>query len=278
MRRRVQATDEPNSATRAGETYNSMHTHDLHEQSPSLFFYERLQFAFDHFNRTLFDGALGQCLMTVRSSNRHHGYHHAKRFIAPDGRLIGELGLHPGYFTIQPIESAMATLVHEMVHVWQHQHGKPTRSNAHNREWADKMIAVGLQPSDTGLPDGRETGRTMSDYINPNGPFIKSCKQLTAMGFELPWLDRHLPRTPARVQQYQADLAEAGVHLEFSASPLDSLPEKIEGKPVVFTPKPRAGNRRYRYECASCATRAWAEEDADILCGTCETPLVCVTG
>lgn len=92
-------------------------------QSPTLYFYERLQVAFDHFNRTLFDGSLNQCLMTVRSSNRHHGYHHAHRFIAPDGEMIGELGLHPGYFTIQPIESAMATLVHEMVHVWQHQHG-----------------------------------------------------------------------------------------------------------------------------------------------------------
>ena len=248
------------------------------DQTPTLYFYQQLQTAFDHFNRTLFEGALGQCLMTVRSSNRHHGYHHAKRFIAPDGALVGELGLHPGYFTIQPVESAMATLVHEMVHVWQHQHGKPSRSNPHNRQWADKMIAVGLQPSHTGLPGGRETGHAMSDYIIPSGPFLRCCRQLMAEGFELPWLDRHLPQTPERVQQYQAALADAGVQMEFSASPLEGLPQEVDGKPVVFMPKQRTGKRRLRYECSGCSTRAWAEEGADILCGTCEASLICVTG
>jgi hypothetical protein len=252
-----------------------MHATSFPDHTPTLYFYGRLQTAFDHFNRTLFEGSLGQCLMTVRSSNRRYGHHHAGRFIAPDGGLIGELGLHPGYFTIQPIESAMSTLVHEMAHVWQHQHGKPTRSNPHNRQWADKMVAVGLQPSNTGLPDGRETGHAMSDYIIPSGPFIHSCRQLTAEGFQLPWLDRHLPQAPERVRQYQEALADAGVKMEFSASPLETLPQEINGKPVVFLPKPRTGQRRIRYECSGCATRAWAEGYADILCGTCEVPLVC---
>jgi predicted SprT family Zn-dependent metalloprotease len=255
-----------------------MHAKTITDWTPTLYFYERLQTAFDHFNRTLFEGALGQCLMTVRSSNRHHGYHHAQRFIAPGGRLIGELGLHPGYFTIQPVESAMATLVHEMVHVWQHQHGKPSRSNPHNRQWADKMIALGLQPSHTGLPGGREMGHAMSDFIIPSGPFLGSCRQLTAEGFELPWLDRHLPQAPERVQQYHAALADAGVQVEFSACPLESLPEEVDGKPVVFTPKLRSGKRRLRYECSSCSARAWAEQDADILCGSCEGPLICANG
>jgi hypothetical protein len=252
-----------------------MHAKSNPGQTPTLYFYEQLQAAFDHFNRTLFEGALSQCLMTVRSSNRHHGYHHAHRFIAPDGELIGELGLHPGYFTIQPIESAMATLVHEMVHVWQHQHGKPTRSNPHNRQWADKMITIGLQPSHTGLPDGRQTGHAMSDYIISSGLFLQSCRELTDSGYNLPWLDRHLPQAPERVRQYHAELADAGVNIEFSASPLETLPEEIDGKSVVFLPKSRIGKRKFRYECSGCATRAWAQEDADILCGTCQAPLIC---
>ena len=37
-----------------------------------------------------------------------------------------------------------------MTHVWQHQHGKPSSRGYHNREWAAKMKAIGLQPSNTG--------------------------------------------------------------------------------------------------------------------------------
>ena len=40
-------------------------------------------------------------------------------------------------------------LVHEMVHVWQEQYGHPASRGYHNKQWAAKMKAVGLQPSGT---------------------------------------------------------------------------------------------------------------------------------
>src|SRR5262249_57307599 len=47
-------------------------------------------------------------------------------------------------------------LVHEMVHVWQEQYGHPASRGYHNKQWAAKMKAVGLQPSGTirKLPGG----------------------------------------------------------------------------------------------------------------------------
>jgi hypothetical protein len=39
-----------------------------------------------------------------------------------------------------------------MVHLWQHHHGKPSRTGYHNKEWATMMKAVGLIPSDTAAP------------------------------------------------------------------------------------------------------------------------------
>ena len=251
----------------------SMPAHPISSQTPTAYFYARLQWAFDHFNGALFNGALHQCLLTVRSSNRHHGYHHARRFISPQGELIGELGLHPGYFTVQPVESAMATLVHEMVHVWQHQHGRPTKSKPHNREWADKMKAIGLQPSHNGLPGGNETGHAMSDYILPSSSFIDACRALISEGFELPWLDRHLPQKAAAAHAYQDELINAGLDVGFSAAPVQSLPETIDGKPTVYEPKPSPPKQRHRFECPACQMRAWAKADADLLCGTCEHPL-----
>src|SRR5665647_1386293 len=130
--------------------------------SPSLILYNTLQTAFDHFNKYLFADQLPHCLITLRSASRVYGYHHANRFISPDGQFLDEVGMHPGFFTLRPIEAVMSTLVHEMVHHWQHHFGTPSRSNPHNREWATKMVALGLQPSKTGLPGGIKTGRSIS--------------------------------------------------------------------------------------------------------------------
>ena len=77
----------------------------------------------------------------------------------------------------------MSTLVHEMTHHWQNHAGTPSPSNPHNKEWADKMVSMGLQPSHTGLPGGRKTGRSMSDYILPDGPFLSACRELLSGGF-----------------------------------------------------------------------------------------------
>jgi len=102
---------------------------------PTLETYTALQRAFDHFNAKLFDNTLPPCLITLRSGRQHRGYHHAERFVSLDGRVIHELGLNPGFFTLQPIEIVLSTLVHEMVHHWQACHGRPTPSSHHNREW-----------------------------------------------------------------------------------------------------------------------------------------------
>lgn len=87
--------------------------------SPTLSMYSALQRAFDHFNEQLLDNELPLCLITLRSSRRQRGYHYPERFISRDGTIIHELGVHPGYFTLNPLEVALSTLVHEMVHHWQ---------------------------------------------------------------------------------------------------------------------------------------------------------------
>lgn len=58
-----------------------------------------------------------------------------------------------------------------MCHQWQFYFGTPSRKGYHNWEWATKMIEIGLQPSSTGEPGGRQTGQSMSDYIISGGKF-----------------------------------------------------------------------------------------------------------
>jgi predicted SprT family Zn-dependent metalloprotease len=81
----------------------------------------------------------------------------------------------------------LSTLAHEMAHVWQQAHGTPPRRSYHDREWAAKMKDIGLQPSTTGAPGGKETGQSVTHYILPGGPYAKAYARLQATGFQLHW-------------------------------------------------------------------------------------------
>lgn len=237
--------------------------------SPTLSLYTALEQAYDHFNVRLFGGHLQPCLITLRSATRVYGYHHAARFISPDGKLVDELGMHPGFFTLQPVEVVLSTLVHEMVHHWQNHSGTPSPSNPHNREWSEKMAFIGLQPSHTGLPGGKKTGRSMSDYVLPDGLFLKSCRELLAQGFSLPWMDRHAPIKPEAQAEHQRAISAAGVVNEMTPAPVTVIPTLVAGNPAVWSPPPKKPQTRYKFSCSKCETKAWAAPDAAILCGVC---------
>jgi len=242
---------------------------------PTLALYESLQTAFDHFNGVLFASELPDCLITLRSSRRQRGYHHAERFVSPDGKVIHELALNPGFFTLQPLEVALSTLVHEMVHHWQESLGQSTPSNHHNQEWVRRMQSIGLEPTSTGLPGGKQTGRKVSHYIHPDGLFIKACQQLIATGFTLPWMDRYAPVEPEELTQIRAHLAELTPQPELGATPLSTLPVEVKTdlnkppQPMVFKPPEKRLNDRIKHVCPQCKASAWSKAHTQLVCGAC---------
>jgi predicted SprT family Zn-dependent metalloprotease len=147
--------------------------------------YSGLQEAYDHFNAELFDGRLVDVFITYQRHAHSKGYFAADRF---SGRQIAfakhELALNPDAFVDRSDEQIAPTLVHEMAHCWQKQHGTPGSRGYHNREWAAKMKSLGLQPSNTGVPGGKETGQSMSHYIIPDGPFAMTFRKLERMETE----------------------------------------------------------------------------------------------
>jgi hypothetical protein len=100
---------------------------------------------------------------------------------------VPELALNPDSFIGRTDEMILSTLVHEMAHVWQQTHGRPPRKGYHDREWAVKMLEIGLQPSNTGEPGGKETGQSMSHYILPDRRYSKVFAKLAATGFQPHW-------------------------------------------------------------------------------------------
>jgi predicted SprT family Zn-dependent metalloprotease len=150
--------------------------------------YQGFQQAYDFFNRELFDKRLPQVLVTLQRHAKSRGYFSPERF---NGRIdesaVHELALNPDAFTGRTDEMILSTLAHEMAHVWQQTHGKPPRRSYHDRQWAAKMREIGLQPSSTGEPGGKETGQTVSHYILPGGRYAKAYAKLAARGFQLHW-------------------------------------------------------------------------------------------
>jgi predicted SprT family Zn-dependent metalloprotease len=157
--------------------------------------YSGPQEAFDHFDRELFDGTLPDVFITYQRKARSHGYFAADRFSGRGGgeRRHHEVALNPDAFIGQTDKQICQTLVHEMHHLWQHTGGKPAPRSYHNKEWAAKMKANGLQPSSTGMVGGKETGQHMADYVIPGGRFETAYEKLAATDWKLNLESAHRP-------------------------------------------------------------------------------------
>lgn len=157
--------------------------------------YTALDQAFAHFNAALFGSALVGVLITLHKHTRARGYYRRKAFAHRGAaeRFTDEICLCPNTHCGRSDQDILSTLVHEMVHLWQFHHGNPSRHGYHNREWADRMQALGLMPSSTGAPGGQRTGQRMTHYVIAGGRFDVACRELLATGWRLQWEE---PETP----------------------------------------------------------------------------------
>ena len=114
----------------------------------------------------------------------------------------------------------------------QHHFGTPSRPGYHNSQWACLMKEVGLIPSATGKPGGKETGQQISHYIEPAGRFSASCAELIdERGFTLPYVELW-------------DESEREMRAKKASS-------------------------KTKYTCPSCRVNAWAKPGTRLLCGRC---------
>lgn len=215
--------------------------------------YGELQLAYDHFNRTLFGSELPPCLITFQREKRTYGYFsHARFESAGTGDMIDEIAINPSYFAVVPVTEIMQTLVHEMAHLWQAHFGTPGRRGYHNRQWAEKMEAIGLMPSDTGQPGGRKVGEKMADYPIEGGSFSVACEELLTGDYTITWRDRF----PAQPLRHSGDAGDA------------------QGSPSM--PAAEVGNdksNRKKYTCPTCGSNTWGKPGLKLICGECRTPL-----
>jgi len=204
--------------------------------------YDELSHAYDFFNRRLFGGELPGCLFTLQRKSRSMGYFSFERFVNRDDTKSDEIALNPEYFATRPVEDVLSTLVHEQVHQWQRRFGTPPRRGYHDQEFAAKMEAIGLMPSNTGTPGGKTTGEKMSHYIMADGPFIHACKELLQTSFEIVWYDR-FPVQMVKEYEFAAGttvtlMQPAGASAMAATEAASGMPADDDGEPVTGIASP----------------------------------------
>jgi hypothetical protein len=148
---------------------------------------------------------------------------------------VHEISLNPDYLSREPRDVA-STIVHEMVHLWQHAFERPSRRAYHNAQWGRKMESIGLMPSSTGLPGGKKTGQSVTHYIIEGG------------AFEYAWA-----RLPSETL------------LPLVAGCTDQRQLSKQNKQLASKTK---------FACAGCSSSAWGKPDLRIVCGICNQPMV----
>lgn len=97
------------------------------------------------------------------------------------------------------------------------------------------MHEIGLHPSDTGQPGGKETGQSCSHYIVEGGRYARVFAELAA-----------LPDFTALYVELWDDARK--------------------------TRKAKSASKT-RYTCPSCELNAWAKPGVRLMCGECSEPM-----
>jgi predicted SprT family Zn-dependent metalloprotease len=201
--------------------------------NPTQDTYRNLNKAYEFFNKRLFDGMLPRCLVTLQRRAGSYGYFHNQIFSTRDGHTVtDEIALNPKTFKDVNTEHILATLVHEMVHQRQFRFGNPSKAY-HNKEWAMMMKQVGLHPSATAQPGGKETGQKCSHYIIRGGKFDVACAALLKSGCDISYVEIGRDEKEAK----------------------------------------RKNETKSKYSCPICGLNVWGQADITVLCGECDEPV-----
>jgi len=120
----------------------------------------------DQMRAELFDGKVPEVVLSFDVTDRRTlGHYHLRR----NGLGVRwAVNLNPVHFA-RPLYQVLATLLHELAHAWQHEHGTPSKPPHHNREFRDRCEAFGVPTDEGGHDLGVRNGTPFEDYCSRHG-------------------------------------------------------------------------------------------------------------
>lgn len=208
---------------------------------------KRLEDAYNKFNEYYFDGALPTVMITIQSSRGAYGHCTTQKVWASGGERYYELNLGAEYLD-RPIENVLATLMHEMVHIYCMENNIKDTSNLgryHNKKFKEEAEKRGLLIS-------------RHDYVGwsitqPSDKFISVIKQMK--------LD--VACENCRVGEIYTFGGNADNEDDDSETGVDKNKPKIK--------KPSSTRK---YMCPFCNISVRATKDVNIMCADCFAPMI----
>lgn len=246
--------------------------------------YEALNRAYRMFNEHLFGGQLNICLMTLRARGDVMGYFFPLRFVHENGARSHEIALNPKGIGGQAIEYGLSVLAHQMVHQAQFEDGTAGRRGYHNRDFARRMLEIGLRVR---APGGQSVGERVDHEIVPDGAFMVVVRKLIDANFRAGWVARYVPEVSDH-WGVGSEHVPAGVpwsppknapdHGARSGSGADGS-QRADTDHVFSSAPQLAGKDRskVKFACARCQQAAWGRVGLNLICGCCSEPMLVVT-
>jgi len=214
--------------------------------------FQTLDDLYAFYNVRLFGASLPECIVNLSRKANSYGFFAFDVWVSQTEKqtTCHEISLNPDYM-FRPSIEWHATLIHEMVHLWQFEYGTPSRQAYHNAEWGRKILSLGFMPSSTGKPGGAKTGQTMSQYIIPGGQFYTVFHSLDATELDALRL-RYLPAV--------------SLFANTNNKPDDGDGE--EQNDTGTRTKKKSGIR-FKYTCP-CGNHVWGRSSLHIHCLECD--------
>jgi hypothetical protein len=214
--------------------------------------FNTLEDLFIFYNEKLFAGSLPYCLVNLSRHRQAAGFFIEKNWRSASGETKHEISINPDTLGMGD-EFWHSTLVHEMVHMWQYEFGSPSRYNYHNKEWALKMMDIGLMPTTTGKPGGKPIGQNMDHFVMEGRGFQQAFNSISKeelSNLRLPYINT------ASVRLMTTAVGE-GVG--------EDDPEEAEAEPV----ESKSG-KKIKYSCG-CGVNVWGKSGLALHCNSCDT-------
>lgn len=250
------------------------------KKKPTIEFYNYLSEAFSFFNKALFDDELDHVMFVITRKKNVTGHFRRRGWLDENDEVFHEIAVNPQHFiSASPLE-LYQTIVHEMTHQWQFQKGTESRAGYHNKEWADKMRSIGLNPISK---NGKGTGQSVSDEPEPNGPFERACVDFFMKGHKLSIIDGAYSSSKAlkqlnnvisdRVSKYDpSNEAQPSVLTSSLNTPMEDYFElKVPSEPK------KAYVKKTTYQCPGCKAKAWGAPTLQLSCQACKNDMLIVS-
>lgn len=206
---------------------------------------EMLEQAFKVFNEVYFSGSLPSVVITIQSKPRAYGYITTSPVWKDESTFYYEINITAEYLN-RPIENVLATLMHEMCHLYAMVN--QIKDTSQNGRYHNKHFKEIAEHRDLSISYGEGIGYSVTA---PTERFIEKIKQY---GFDK-GIEYHRGL-------FIRDLPGSG------GADGDN---GVDGSNGTDTPKKKSSTRKYM--CPACGLSVRATKDVWIICGNCRKDL-----